>query len=183
MDPDDCRLTRKGQLLRRIYSEQDLSLAEILDRGILNNLEPAELAAAVSGLVYESRRGVGEQPGERAGYRAPRLVEAMEDMKRQWSQVQERCDQAGLELPPELDFGLGPTIYDWACGDSLTAILRDSDLTAGDFVRNAKRLSDVLTQIVQVEPYLGRGGHHLARTASIAADQVNRGIVAYTGVE
>lgn len=183
MDPDVCRLTRKGQLLRRIYSEQDLSLAEILDRGILNDLEPAELAAAVSGLVYESRRGVGEQPGERAGYRAHRLVEAMEDMKRQWSQVQERCDQAGLELPPELDFGLGPTIYDWACGDSLTTILRDSDLTAGDFVRNAKRLSDVLTQIVQVEHYLGRGGHHLARTASIAADQVNRGIVAYTGVE
>lgn len=82
-----------------------------------------------------------------------------------------------------MDFGLANVIYDWACGDSLAAVLNDTELTAGDFVRNAKRLSDVLTQIVQVEAYLGEEGPALARKARIAADQVNRGIVAYTGVE
>ena len=181
IDLEDYQLTRRGQLLRRIYSEQDLTLAQILDKGILDDLEPEELAAAVSGLVYESRRGVADRDDSRR-QSAP-LAGAIASMNREWELVRDECEDAGLDLPGELDFGLGRTVYDWACGDSLATILKDTDLTAGDFVRNAKRLSDVLTQIVQVEPFLGSGGHSLALRASMAADQVNRGIVAYTGVE
>ncbi|WP_339349627.1 DEAD/DEAH box helicase [Bifidobacterium indicum] len=181
VDDENYQLTRRGQLLRRIYSEQDLTLAQILDKGILDDLEPEELAAAMSGMVYESRRGVGDQGDP--GRRSSPLAGAIATMNRQWELVRDECEDAGLDLPDDLDFGLGRTVYDWACGDSLATILKDTELTAGDFVRNAKRLSDVLTQIVQVEPFLGSGGHRLALRAGIAADQVNRGIVAYTGVE
>ncbi|MEK0306673.1 DEAD/DEAH box helicase [Bifidobacterium favimelis] len=179
----DYRLTDQGQLLRGIYSEQDLTLAQILVKGILNDLEPEELAAAMSGMIYEARRGMGGEPRYLPGGPSGPLARSISAMEAQWGRVAQECDEAGLMVPDELDFGLANVIYDWACGDSLAAVLNDTELTAGDFVRNAKRLSDVLTQIVQVEAYLGEEGPALARKARIAADQVNRGIVAYTGVE
>lgn len=177
----DYFLTRQGQLLRRIYSEQDLTLAQILNKGILDNLKPAELAAALSGLVFESRGGVSGK--DQLDRQDSSLAWAIQEMKQEWELVSDECDDAGLELPPDLDFGLAETVYDWACGDSLSTILRDKDLTAGDFVRNAKRLSDVLTQIVQAEPFLETNSRDLALKARQATNLINRGIVAYTGVD
>ena len=55
--------------------------------------------------------------------------------------------------------------------------------TGGDFVRNAKRLADILSQIAQIGSYLPESGDELAYTAVIASDLVNRGIVAYSGVD
>ncbi|AKV55231.1 DEAD/DEAH box helicase [Bifidobacterium actinocoloniiforme DSM 22766] len=182
---NDYRLTQSGQLLRRIYSEQDLVLAQTLLSGALDELEPRELAAALSALVYESRGGgltreLGRYPGEPEG----RLAAAAADMEGIWKQVADACDEAGLATElPELDFGLAGVIYEWAGGESLARILQGSDLTAGDFVRNAKRLSDVLTQIIQVEPYLEPHSRGIAQTARRAVQAVNRGIVAYTGVD
>lgn len=82
-----------------------------------------------------------------------------------------------------LDFGIVDIIYDWACGDSLAQVLEHSELTGGDFVRNAKRLADVLQQIAVAEPYMGEQHAMLAARAREAFDAVNRGIVAYSGVD
>ena len=49
-------MTDAGRMLARIWSEADLLVAECLRRGVWDGLDPAELAAAVSVLVYEARR-------------------------------------------------------------------------------------------------------------------------------
>ena len=61
--------------------------------------------------------------------------------------------------------------------------LRDTELTGGDFVRNAKRLSDVLQQIAAAQAYLGQDADSLAERARQAVELVNRGVVAYSGVD
>ncbi|RBP99271.1 DEAD/DEAH box helicase [Bifidobacterium xylocopae] len=182
---NDFRLTQSGQLLRRIYSEQDLVLAQTLLSGALDHLNHQELAAALSSLVYESRRGGPTgAPGRWPGGTDGALATAAADMAGIWKQVDEACDEAGLSAElPELDFGLAGVIHEWADGAGLARILQDSELTAGDFVRNAKRLSDVLTQVSQLGPYLDPQSKDLARRAYQASQSVNRGIVAYTGVD
>ena len=74
-------------------------------------------------------------------------------------------------------------MYEWADGMPLADVLRGTELTGGDFVRNAKRLSDVLQQIAAAQPYLGADADSLAERARQAADLVNRGVVAYSGVD
>ena len=56
-------------------------------------------------------------------------------------------------------------------------------MTAGDFVRTCKRLTDILGQMAQVGPYLPVDGEDTAANADHAASLVNRGLVAYSGVE
>ena len=54
----DFAILPKGQALARIYGEGDLLVAEALGDGVLEGLSPAETAAVVSSLVYESRERV-----------------------------------------------------------------------------------------------------------------------------
>ena len=56
-------------------------------------------------------------------------------------------------------------------------------MTGGDFVRTAKRLADVLQQIAVAQPLPFDGGERLAGLTHEAADRVNRGVVAYSGVD
>ena len=50
------RLTASGQLLRSIYHECDLLIAESINAGVFEELEPAQLAGLLSCFVYESKR-------------------------------------------------------------------------------------------------------------------------------
>ena len=71
----------------------------------------------------------------------------------------------------------------WSSGADLGEILHGNELTGGDFVRTAKRLADVLQQIAVAQPLPFDGGERLAGLAHEAADRVNRGVVAYSGVD
>ena len=54
-------MTDAGRMLARIWTEADLLVAECLRRGVWDGLAPAELAAAVSVVVYEARRDTDER--------------------------------------------------------------------------------------------------------------------------
>lgn len=179
----DYVLTSRGQLLRRIYSDQDLVLSQILLSGILDELGPQELASVLSSMVYESRRGEGGAPRSYPGGPDGIVMRSAESMNRVWGQINTLCEDNGLDASQELDFGMCDMMYAWAGGEELSTILKGSEMTGGDFVRNAKRLADILSQIAQIGSYLPESGDELAHTAVIASDLVNRGIVAYSGVD
>src|SRR5699024_11446450 len=84
----------------------------------------------------------------------------------------------GHQLPttPDLDAGLSPVLHHWVSGGALSSILAASwqegvELTAGDFVRSARLVLDVLAQVGQV------AGPDLARTARSAVGSLRRGVV------
>ncbi|EFA23661.1 DEAD/DEAH box helicase [Bifidobacterium gallicum DSM 20093 = LMG 11596] len=180
----DYTLTESGQLLRRLYSERDLLLAEAIDNGVLEDLTAAELAGVLSSIVYEARRGAGGEPRYYPGGAHGRVADAVTELKLLDSRLNVLCEDAGMTRDlPMLDFGISDIVYEWASGDSLAEVLHDSELTGGDFVRNAKRLADVLQQISVAQEYMGPDGAQLADTAREAYERVNRGIVAYSGVD
>lgn len=180
----DYRLTEYGQLLRRLYTERDLVLAQAITHGIFDDLNAPELAAVMSSLLYEPRRGEGGEPRRYPGGPRGRVMQAANALRDMDGQIIALCEANGLEnyLQP-LDFGIVDLMYNWAYGDSLSEVLEHSDMTGGDFVRTAKRIADVLQQIAVAEPYLGEGGAELAALAHEAYERVNRGIVAYSGVD
>lgn len=180
----DYTLTEQGQLLRRLYSERDLVLAQAIHEGVLDELNPAQLAAVVSSLLYESRRSENGEPRRYPGGMHGMIAQRTRELKMLDEQITLMCEDAHLDnaLQP-LDFGIVDIVYEWASGEPLSAVLHNTDLTGGDFVRNAKRLADVLQQIAVAEPYMGEEHIRLAQCAHEAFLAVNRGIVAYSGVD
>ncbi|MFD1713310.1 DEAD/DEAH box helicase [Amnibacterium flavum] len=170
---DDLVLTGNGVMLKRIYGERDLLVAESLRRSVWSELDPAGFAALATTLVFEPRRE--EQTGERYLPRGAFPV-ALERIQEIWSRLDdvERDHRLPGSNPPST--GLATAMHRWARGGRLDQVLRDADLQAGDFVRWAKQTIDLLDQISVV------ADGKQARTARQAIDAVRRGIVAYSSV-
>jgi ATP-dependent RNA helicase HelY len=171
-------VTPAGRQLARIWSESDLLVAECLRAGIWEDLTAAELSAAVSALLYESRRDSGPAQVPEGPVR-----EALDATARLWAELEAAEHEHRLELTREPDLGFCWPAYRWARGESLDRVLSAAqstgqELLAGDFVRWCKQLLDLLDQIAVV----ARPGSRLADTAREASRAVRRGVVAYSGM-
>ena len=168
----DWTLTDKGKRLTRIYGEGDLLVGELLDAHILDGLEPAEVAALMSTVVYEARERV-PLPGDLP---TPLTAERYDQLQRLWRTIRRTEDQHQVQLCRELEAGFATPIFHWAEGKPLEDILAETGMAPGDFVRNCKQLLDVLRQVADVAP------PEVGDVVLRARDAVLRGVVAYTGV-
>ncbi|MBW3594463.1 MAG: DEAD/DEAH box helicase, partial [Actinobacteria bacterium] len=140
---DGWALTDKGETLTRVYNESDLLVVEAIERRLLHGLEPAELAAVCSSLVYEARGVEVEAPADMPTSASTKV---WGDLMRLWRRVRREEDERGLELTREPDPGYAQRTYLWASGRPLEEVLGEGD-AAGDFVRNMKQLIDLLRQL------------------------------------
>ncbi|HEX7247126.1 MAG TPA: DEAD/DEAH box helicase [Actinomycetota bacterium] len=165
-------LTDKGRSLSRIYGEGDILVAEALARGVFDDLDPAEVAALLSTVVYEGRERV-PLPG---GMPTPDSGRAYESFERIWRRIRRAEDDHQVQLCRELETGFATPVFHWAAGRSFDEVLTETDMAPGDFVRNCKQLLDLLRQVEEVASPDVAGLFARARAA------VQRGVVAYTGV-
>lgn len=178
---DKYLLTDKGQLLRRLYSEQDIVVAQCLTQGCLDNLDPQSLAAVCSGFIYEARRGSTGFHAHFPGGLKGAIYNAVQDVRKTSAQVHILCEGYAADDIPNPDFSVVDVIFDWTSGKDLYEIIENSDFTGGDFVRTCKRLADLLGQIADGANYVG--ADKVAQAAIQALKLIDRGIVAYSGIE
>jgi ATP-dependent RNA helicase HelY len=178
-DDADLKVTDAGRLLARIYSESDLLVAESLRTGIWEGLEPAELAAVLSAVVYESR---GDSPGAGMGVDVPtgKLRRALNQTRRLWTELRSDEQRHRISGSREPDDGFVPAVYRWATTGDLTSALAASDaagsgspLSAGDFVRWCRQVLDLLDQVRNAAP-----SPALRSVAKRAISDIRRGVVA-----
>jgi ATP-dependent RNA helicase HelY len=174
-------VTEDGRRLGRLYGELDLLASECLREGVWDGLNPAELAACASALVFEARSADDALPPELPGGPAK---EALGAMVRIWGRLdaleeEHRISQAAGVGQREPDLGFAWPVYRWSQGHGLDAVLREAGMPAGDFVRWCKQVIDVLGQIAAAAPP-GQGA--VAKTARKAVDSMLRGVVAYSSV-
>jgi len=169
VDLDAWKLTARGELVARIYHESDLLVAEALDEGLFDGLDPPALAAVVSGCTYEVRAGRWHpepRPPKDVAPRLHALVARAEGLR-------DDEEQARLARTREPDLGFAEVAWRWARGERLARVLERAELAPGDFVRNAKQLVDLLRQLATVAP-----DPATADSAHRAATALQRGVVA-----
>jgi ATP-dependent RNA helicase HelY len=166
-------VTADGHRLSRLYAELDLVAAESIRRGVFDSLSGPELAGAISMLIYESRGDDAVIPRTPAG----NASDALAAMTRIWSELKGIEQAHGLDTLREPDIGFAWAAYRWASGTRLESVLQDAQITAGDFVRTAKQLIDLLEQIAGAAD-----GTPVAKRANEAMAGVRRGVVAYSSL-
>jgi ATP-dependent RNA helicase HelY len=171
---DGDQVTPAGQVLARVYSEADLVIAESLRAGAWDALGVADLASVISCLVYESRRD--DEPTPRLPPGPTRA--ALDDLTRRWAVLEQAEHDAHLDFLREPDAGFAYAAWRWAKGHPLDAVLVDSALAPGDFVRWMKQLIDLLDQIADAAPETAP----VRRMAAQAVRALRHGVVAYTGL-
>lgn len=167
-------LSKSGIILKRIYGERDLLIAEALRRGLWTTLNPESLAAMASCLVFEPRRDNGN-PDERY-LPGGAFRDALRASETLWSQLDDAEQAHHLPGSEPLATGLASAMFDWARGEHLDNVLREADMAAGDFVRWCKQTIDLLDQLSMV------ADAPVAGNARKALDQIRRGIVAYSSI-
>jgi ATP-dependent RNA helicase HelY len=171
-------VTAAGRQLARVYSESDLLVVECLRAGLWDELSPAELAAVVSALVYESRRPDESVPRVPSGA----VQTALSEMTRLHGRLAEAEQASKVQFLSTPDLGFTWAAWRWADGARLEQVLDDDpDLTAGDFVRWCKQLVDLLDQIALVAGLVDPRSP-LRAAARGAISGVRRGVVAYSSV-
>ena len=157
-----------GKMLAKIYGETDLLISESVREGVFNQLSAVDLVAVISCFIYESRN-------EEAA-KVPRgdVAVALGKISKIYGRIYEIENDHNLEPMRAPDFGFSWAAQRWANGNSLTAVLKDNDLTVGDFVRNMKQIVDLLRQLrgaaFELEPLIDQ-----------ALGKIDRGVVIYAG--
>jgi ATP-dependent RNA helicase HelY len=172
---DGETVTADGARLARLWGESDLLAAECLRHGVWAGLAPADLAAVVSALVYESRPDVGPVPRVPSGAVSAALSATVDV----WAGLEADERRHRVERTREPDLGFAWPMHRWARGESLSAVLTAAEqngveLSAGDFVRWCRQVVDLLDQVADVA---GRADG-VGKAAAEAVTAIRRGVVA-----
>jgi ATP-dependent RNA helicase HelY len=175
----ELAVTETGRMLARVWTEADLLVAECLRRGVWDGLSAAELAAAVSVVLYEARRE-GE---DRVSVPRGPVGDAVDRTVALWTELEADEAARGLELTREPDLGFVWPMYRWARGEPLSKVLAsvhtlDGDMPAGDFVRWARQVVDLLGQLAEA----AGASSDVRQAAREAIGLVNRGVLAYVSI-
>ncbi|MGZ4729714.1 MAG: DEAD/DEAH box helicase, partial [Acidimicrobiales bacterium] len=167
-------LTARGQRLVRIFHESDLLVAEAIESGLLDGLEPAALAGLVSCFTYEHRSSA---PAAAPWFPSANVEHRFVQMTQLAAELAADEEASGLPLTRPPDPGFLALAHAWVAGQPLDEILEDEELSGGDFVRNAKLLIDLLRQVAEAA-----SDGATARSARQAADLMFRGVVSASSV-
>ena len=161
-------ISQSGKLLAKIYGETDLLIAESIREGVFSQLSPIDLVAVISVFVYESRSE------ENAKIPRGDISEALSKISKIYGRVFNLENDHNLEPMRAPDFGFCWPARSWAGGQSLTSVLKDSELTVGDFVRNMKQIVDLLRQLRSAVP-------DLQPIIEDSLKRIDRGVIVYAG--
>jgi len=163
-------LTEAGERLARLYHESDLLVAEAVEAGLFDGLDPAAVAGLASVFTYETR---GPGPGPAPWFPSGHVRQRWLEIERLAQELNAAEEEAGLPRTRPPDPGFLALAYAWAAGEPLDEVIADEDMSGGDFVRNVKQLIDLLRQLGELVPAAGKAADGLFRGVVAASSVVN----------
>ncbi len=143
------KVTPKGALMKLIFNENSMLIAQILHDGVLDGLKVEEKAAVLSTFVYESRYPRDKWVRKKLGESIYGIYRNIVRLDRQISRKEEKLgiprDFSMRVLSSQL---MVPTLR-WAKGHGLVESIRGSKVSEGDFIRGMRRLVDLCRQIAR----------------------------------
>jgi len=144
--------------------------------GMLNELEPPEIVAALSALFFQ------EKTDDDIGSDLPeRLISCCERMKVIAIDLGQRQKDFGLPVDPleycatSLKMGLVHVVYEWACGVPFSSICELTEVQEGSIVRCITRLDELCREVRNCARVVGNPT--LYRKMEAASEAIKRDIV------
>ncbi len=170
---DNYTPTPLGKAAATMRGENELWLGLVFMSGLLNHLEPHQLAAAVSAVITETLRpdtwtNYLPSPEVLSLFReSPEYGVSLGEMRRLLNQTQRRYQ---ITIPVWLELELIGLVEQWALGGDWQELCENTSLDEGDLVRLLRRTIDLLWQIPQTPGIYGS----LITTAKEAIIQLKR---------
>ncbi len=166
------RLTRRARWLERIFDTNALTLAEMLNRRILDDLAPAEVAEVVSWFAFDREILVTPNvPWTVPLARARRAVYELHD------EVLQAEAKVGLGISRFLsETFAGPALL-WAQGATLAECAALVQLAEGDIISGLQKTLDLLGQLRDATEYAAPKSDALLTNLRAAQRLIRRGIV------
>jgi antiviral helicase SKI2 len=161
----------KGRVACEVNTCEELVATEMVFEGLLDNLEPEEIAAVLSSLVYQERND--ELPD--------RLVNCCQQLKIIALNLGQMQKEQGLPVDPgeyrekSLNFGLVHVVYEWAMGVPFRSICDLTMAQEGSIVRCITRLDELCREIRNCSRVVGNAT--LYRKMEAASTAIKRDIV------
>lgn len=135
--------TEKGVMASQIRAENELFLAEIVQSGVLENLNPGELASVICAITTEDLRAemYCQTPISQT---VRKTLNSIKNIKRSIEKVQR---EQGIETAMYINSYYSSMIEMWTNGAEWETIIEQVEMGEGDIVRIFKRTIDVLRQL------------------------------------
>ena len=140
LDPD-LGLMPRAKIARQING-YEIQIAELLFQGVLDDLNPPELAAVFTSLVYEERRA--DQMLTTPNKRMREVTRQVDKAVRRFTSIEAANGfEERIKLP---DFGLYPAALAWAEGIDFEEMEHYTTAIGGDIVRSLRMAIQMLRQ-------------------------------------
>jgi len=166
----------KGRVACEVSSCDELIMTEMVFEGLLNELQPTEIVAALSALLYH------ERSEETLHVELPEsLLSCCERMKSIAFDLGQMQRDHGLSVDPQdyaessLKFGLVHVVYEWALGVPFSNICELTEAQEGSIVRCITRLDELCREVRDCARVVGNPT--LYRKMEAASVAIKRDIV------
>lgn len=167
--------TSRGKVTMALRSENELYLSEVILSGLLDDLNPSELASVICALACEEMRTKDDCPVNPPCQKVRKVLGKIKDIRRK-IYILERDNN--IENPMNLHSHFCSLIEFWVNSDnpetssiaSWEQMFSESEFSQGDVVRAFKRTIDILRQITILEGVKSE----LVQNAKIAIRSINR---------
>ncbi|KAI8491590.1 Helicase SKI2W [Branchiostoma belcheri] len=162
----------KGRVACEI-SNHELLITELVFENVLTDLQPQEIAALLSCIVFQERRCV-----------EPTLTETLQKgkdaiiaMATRLAELQRECgvNVQVEDCVEELKFGLTEAVYQWAQGMPFSKITELTDVQEGVIVRCIQRLDEACRDVRSAARIIG--DPNLYAKMELASEKIKRDIV------
>ncbi|XP_076299497.1 superkiller complex helicase subunit twister isoform X2 [Lasioglossum baleicum] len=144
---NDERVALKGRVALQMGSNE-LLITELILKNVLTVLQPAEIAALLSTLIFHQRTNVELNV-------PPTLKKGCEEIKQIYTQLEALELHYQLATLQPLNFGLVEVVYDWAQSKSFAEIMEKTDVQEGIIVRCIQQLNETLRDVKNAAMTIG----------------------------
>lgn len=168
----------KGRVACEVNTCEGLIVTEMVFEGMLNELEPAEIVAVLSTLLFQEKTDEDQNLDSEL---PERLVTSCERMKAIAVDLGQKQKDFGLPVDPleycanSLKMGLVHVVYEWACGVPFSSICELTAVQEGSIVRCITRLDELCREVRNSARVVGNPT--LYRKMEAASEAIKRDIV------
>jgi ATP-dependent RNA helicase HelY len=141
LDFEAEKVTERGRWLADLHIDRPLLVGEALESGLLNSLEPKQLAGIMAALTADEDRDYGELELD------DDVVTALAKFEEIGFKVSGEEWKHGVEPAPELNFSAAGAAVHWASGKPWSELVRETRAEEGDLFRMFSRTGEALLQI------------------------------------